>query len=364
LKIIISGGGTGGHIFPAIAIADAIRVKLPDAQILFVGAKGRMEMTRVPEAGYAINGLWISGFQRKLTTENLLFPFKVASSLLKARTILRSFKPDVVIGVGGYASGPTLRMAVSLGIKTLIQEQNSFPGITNRLLGKKVNRICVAYDSMERWFPKEKTSLTGNPLREKAINIAGKKKTALEYFGFDEGQLVLLIVGGSQGAKAINEAIAQNIKVLINSNMHIIWQTGESFLPVAQKIIADNFTNLIHPYAFIKEMEMAYAAADLIVSRAGAMSISEISAVGKPAIFVPLPTAAEDHQTKNAFRLVNKNAAILIRNDEAVEKLANAILKLSNDQNLRNELSNNIRQFALPNATDLIVKEVLKLADR
>jgi UDP-N-acetylglucosamine--N-acetylmuramyl-(pentapeptide) pyrophosphoryl-undecaprenol N-acetylglucosamine transferase len=365
LKIVISGGGTGGHIFPAIAIADAIRAKSPDSQILFVGAKGRMEMVRVPESGYAIMGLWISGFQRKLTLDNFAFPFKLISSLYKARRILKDFKPDVVVGVGGYASGPTLRMAIMLGIKTLIQEQNSFPGITNRLLGKKADRICVAYESMDKWFPAHKTILTGNPLRKTTINIEGRRKEALSFFNLNENSPVVLIVGGSQGARAMNEAIAESIKKLRDSSLQIIWQTGQNYFNTANEVVEQNEAeSFIHPFDFINRMDLAYAAADMIVSRAGAMSIAEIAMVRKPAIFVPLPTAAEDHQTKNALRLVDKNAALLVKNSEASKSLADEIIQLAFNEDLRKGLSINIGQFAKAGATEMIVNEIFKLAGR
>jgi UDP-N-acetylglucosamine--N-acetylmuramyl-(pentapeptide) pyrophosphoryl-undecaprenol N-acetylglucosamine transferase len=365
LKIVISGGGTGGHIFPAVAIADAIREKAPESQILFVGAKGRMEMVRVPEAGYAIIGLWISGFQRKFTLDNLAFPFKLISSLYKARRILKDFKPDIVIGVGGYASGPTLRMAILLKIKTLIQEQNSFPGITNRLLGSKTDRVCVAYDSMEKWFTADKIVLTGNPLRKTAVSIKGKREEALNYFQLNERTPIVLIVGGSQGARAINEALAANIHSLKESSLQLIWQTGQNYYELANQLIEKNeVKSNIRPFEFISRMDLAYAAADVVVSRAGAMSISELSVVRKPSIFVPLPTAAEDHQTKNALRLVNKNAALMIKNEEAIEKLVIEIISLANDKAKCNELSQNIGQFAKEDATGLIVNEIFKLAGR
>lgn len=365
LKIVISGGGTGGHIFPAVAIADAIREKAPESQILFVGAKGRMEMVRVPESGYAIMGLWISGFQRKFTIDNLAFPFKLISSLYKARKILKDFNPDIVIGVGGYASGPTLRMAISLKIKTLIQEQNSFPGITNRLLGSKADRICVAYDSMEKWFPADKIVLTGNPLRKTAVSIEGKKEDAYSYFHLNEKTPVVLIVGGSQGARAINEAISASIQKLKESGLQIIWQTGQSYFETANQLVEQNeLKSSIHTYEFISRIDLAYAAADIVVSRAGAMSISELSVVRKPSIFVPLPTAAEDHQTKNALRLVEKNAALMVKNADAIEKLVDEMIYLTSDKKKCNELTHNIGQFAKEDATELIVNEIFKLAGR
>jgi UDP-N-acetylglucosamine--N-acetylmuramyl-(pentapeptide) pyrophosphoryl-undecaprenol N-acetylglucosamine transferase len=365
LKIVISGGGTGGHIFPAIAIADAIKAKAPGSEFLFIGAKGKMEMEKVPQAGYPIEGLWISGFQRNLSLKNLVFPIKLVASLWKARSILKKFRPDVVIGVGGYASGAGLRVAIHLGIKTLIQEQNSFPGITNRLLGKKADKICVAYEQMEKWFPKEKIILTGNPLRKNAVDIAGKAEEARRYFSIENDHPVVLIVGGSQGAKAINEAIHQNIDHLLEANLNIIWQTGTSYFQTAQQLIQEKDSpSKLKVMAFINRMDLAYAVAGAVVSRAGAMSISELSVVKKPVIFIPLPTAAEDHQTKNALRLVNKDAAIMVRNENATSELPKAILDLVSDEAKRIRLSKNIAQFALPDAAASIADEIIKLAAR
>lgn len=361
-KYILSGGGTGGHIFPAIAIADEIKARQPQAEILFIGAKGRMEMTRVPQAGYNIKGLNISGFQRSIKISNLLFPFKLLSALVAANKIIQSFQPNVVIGVGGYASGPTLRMATHRRIPTLIQEQNSFPGITNRLLSKKANRICVAYEKMDQWFPAEKIVLTGNPLRQNSIDIKGKKPEALHHFGIKAGIAVVVIVGGSQGALSINRAITSNLSAFQNESIQMIWQTGSAYHETANKAIAElGLENKVKAVAFIERMDLAYSVADLIVSRAGAMTIAEISAVAKPAILVPLPTAAEDHQTKNANRLVEKNAALLVKNDEATAKLVPEILQLLQNTDLLQTMSNNVAQFAQPNATKHIVDEVLKL---
>lgn len=365
LKIIISGGGTGGHIFPAVAIADTLRERVPQADVLFIGALGRMEMQRVPQAGYAIKGLRISGLQRSLSLKNLSFPFKLIHSLWTARKILREFKPDVVVGVGGYASGPTLRAAIGLKIPTLIQEQNSYPGITNKILARKVNRICVAYENMQHWFPPKKTVLTGNPLRKTAIDINGKRAEALSFFGLSSDKSVLLIVGGSQGARSINLAIAKSIMDLAQANLQIIWQTGNAYLNEAENLVETaGLSDQVKPTAFISRMDLAYAAADLIVSRAGAMAISEIAVVAKPVIFVPLPTAAEDHQTKNAKRLVSKNAAMLIENKEASQLLGPAIISLVINEKRRTEMANNLASFALPNASELIVDEILKLIQK
>ncbi len=365
LKILISGGGTGGHIFPAIAIADALKEKAPNTEFLFIGAKGRMEMEKIPAAGYPIKGLWISGFQRSLSIKNLSFPFKLIHSLYKARQIIKQFKPDVVIGVGGYASGPSLRMAIRMGKKTLIQEQNSYPGITNRLVGKQVDKICVAFHDMDKWFPKEKIVYTGNPLRKSAVSIENKKDEAATFFDVDTSKTVILIVGGSQGALAINQAIANNLEKLKETNIQLIWQTGTNFLPQAQEVIkAAGMEKQLKATAFINRMDLAYAMADIVIARAGAMTISELSVVQKPVIFVPLPTAAEDHQTKNAQRLVDKHAALLIENNKADKELIAAAIKLANDKAKQAELTQNIGHFAKYNAADEIAEEVLKLAER
>lgn len=358
-NIIISGGGTGGHIFPAIAIANAIKKRFADVDILFVGAKGKMEMSKVPEAGYPIKGLWISGLQRRLTIKNLLFPFKLISSLLKARSIIKKFNPDVVIGVGGYASGPTLNMANRRNIVTLIQEQNSFPGITNRLLAKKVNRVCVAYDNLDKYFPAEKIVLTGNPVREEVVDIEGKRDEANDFFELKMGMKTVLVVGGSQGAVSINKSIAANINVFAKNNIQLIWQTGKFYYQEALDMIGDSESIKIHE--FIKRMDLAYAAADLVISRAGAIAISELSLVKKPVIFIPLPSAAEDHQSKNAKALVDKNAAFLIKDNEAEIELPKILESLINEDEKLKELSKNISTFASPNATDLIVDEIEKL---
>jgi UDP-N-acetylglucosamine--N-acetylmuramyl-(pentapeptide) pyrophosphoryl-undecaprenol N-acetylglucosamine transferase len=362
LKIVISGGGTGGHIFPAIAIADSLKKLRPGADILFIGAEGRMEMERVPLAGYPIESLRISGLQRKFSWKNLSFPFKLIRALSKAKKILRRFSPDVVVGVGGYASGPTLRAAITFKIPTLIQEQNSFPGITNRLLGRRVNKVCVAYENMHHWFPTGKTILTGNPLRKSAIDIEGKQEAALTFFGLSPDIPVLLIIGGSQGAKAINLAIEAGLEKFRDQSLQIIWQTGSLFINQA-KISVNNLSleKYIKPFDFINRMDLAYAAADVIVSRAGAMAISEIAVVAKPAIFVPLPTAAEDHQTKNAKRLVARDAALLIQNKEAHEVLIPTIQSLIRNESLKSQMSENIKAFAVIDASDRIAAEVLKL---
>ena len=362
-RFIISGGGTGGHIFPAIAIADALRRRMPDAELLFVGARGRMEMQRVPQAGYTIRGLWISGFQRKLSFKNLLFPIKLIHSLIQARSILKRFKPDLVIGVGGYASGPTLRAAIQLKIPTLIQEQNSFPGITNRLLASKVDRICTAYDQMDQWFPKEKTVLTGNPLRKHAVQIAGKREEALKFFGMKSSQPVALIVGGSQGALAINKAIKANLDLLVQSEIQMIWQTGRIFEAEANQIVEVAGWESCYVAAFIERMDLAYAAADFVVSRAGAMAISELAVVQKPVIFVPLPTAAEDHQTSNAKRLSTAGAAEIVVNGKAEGELVPAMIAMAANESKRRQMEKAIARFALPDADEAIVDEIEKILE-
>lgn len=356
MKIIISGGGTGGHIYPAIAIADAIRKVMPSADILFVGAEGRMEMEKVPKAGYKIEGLWISGFQRKMTWENLLFPVKVASSLYHAWKILRNFKPDAVVGTGGYASGAILRTAATMGIPTLILEQNSYPGVTNRLLGAKVNKICVAYEGMEKFFPKNKILLTGNPIRQDIENIQNKRLEALEYYGLDANKKTIVVLGGSLGARTINDSIFQNIHLLDKPTVQILWQTGKLYIDEFRNKIGNKSTIKITD--FIERMDYAYSIADVIISRAGALSISELCLVGKPAILVPSPNVAEDHQTKNAQTLTNKKAAILVTDTEATKKLVPISLELLANEALRQELSENIHLLAKTNAANSIAQEV------
>lgn len=358
-KFIISGGGTGGHIFPAIAIADALKRKLPQASILFVGAKGRMEMEKVPAAGYAIKGLWISGLQRRITTQNLLFPVKVISAYFMARSIIRNFKPDAVIGVGGYASGPTLRAAISMKIPTIIQEQNSYPGITNKVLATGVKRICVAYEGMEKYFPAKRIVITGNPVRRDISSLDDKRAEALSFFGLRANIPTLLIIGGSLGARTINESILHSLGLLLENGLQVIWQTGIAFAEKAAAAVEENANKGICTFAFITRMDMAYAAADIVVSRAGAIAISELCLVGKPAILIPSPNVAEDHQTKNALALVKKNAALLVRDSEAREELGKHIILLANDAPLKAQLSANIRQLAFPEAADRIADEIM-----
>jgi len=361
LKIIISGGGTGGHIFPAIAIANAIKSIRPDTEFLFVGAEGKMEMEKVPAAGYKIEGLWISGLQRKLTAANLSFPFKVISSLLKAKKILKQFKPDAAIGTGGFASGPMLQVAAKKGIATLIQEQNSYPGITNKLLSKKVDKICVAYNGMEKFFPKEKIIFTGNPVRQDILKMDGKKKRAMEFFGIDENKKTILVIGGSLGARTINESIINCIGAFNKNNIQLIWQTGKGFYETAKEATHNYSEKGIKAFDFIQKMDYAYAAADIIISRAGASSISELCLVKKPCILIPSPNVAEDHQTKNAMALVNYNAAILVKDSDAKNQLEEKIMKLVNDETECDKLSNNIGKLGMPDAAIVIANEVLRL---
>ncbi len=368
LKILISGGGTGGHVFPAIAIADALRKSAPGCEILFVGALGKMEMEKVPQAGYPIEGLWISGFQRSLSPKNLAFPFKLLSSMMKAGRIISKFKPDAVVGVGGFASGPTLKVAANRRIPVVIQEQNSFPGITNKLLAKHADRICVAYEGLERWFPAEKIIKTGNPVRENVIDIKGKIEEAREYFGLEKGKPVVLIVGGSQGARSINESIEIHLKLMAELGLQIIWQTGKLFTENAKiaisATIAEDRRKDFHVHEFITRMDLAYAAADLVISRAGAIAISELCAVGKPCILIPLPTAAEDHQTKNAQALAGKDAAVLLPDKDARVQLGGIMTELIENEQKRNLLAENIKTLAVYGSAQKIADEILSLIKR
>jgi UDP-N-acetylglucosamine--N-acetylmuramyl-(pentapeptide) pyrophosphoryl-undecaprenol N-acetylglucosamine transferase len=362
LKVLISGGGTGGHIFPAIAIADAIKSKAPHAQFLFVGAIGKMEMEKVPAAGYEIVGLNITGIQRKLSLSNLLFPFKLFTSLIKARSIIKSFKPDVVVGVGGFASGPVLRMATWMGIPSLIQEQNSFAGITNRWVAGSVSKACVAYDGMEKFFPADRIIKTGNPVRQNMVEVNGKRDAALKKFGFNSDKPVLLIVGGSLGARSINQALAKQIDKLLDSEIQVLWQTGKLFKEQSTSLKKQFRDNALHITEFIYDMDLAYAAADMVVSRAGAIVVSELSIVGKPTILVPFPFAAEDHQTKNAMALVDTGAAIHVADQDAEVKLVEEIIALKVDVDRQKELATNILKHGKPNASNDIANEVIALS--
>ena len=360
----MSGGGTGGHIFPAVAIANKLKERFPEAEILFVGAKGRMEMEKVPQAGFKIEGLWISGFQRKMTVDNLSFPFKLISSLCKAKKIVNRFNPDVAIGTGGYASGPLLFIASQKNVPALILEQNSYPGVTNKILATKVNTICVAYSGMEKYFPKDKLVVTGAPIRKEILHLNISRNEGLKFFGLNEEKPVLLIIGGSQGARAINNAITSNLNKIIETGVQLIWQTGISSFESASKLVKNsNNSKSIVVSKFIMEMDKAYAAADIIVSRAGAIAIAEIVAVGKPAIFIPLPSAAEDHQTKNALSLTEKGAGVLLKESQAEEKIVKEISTLVKSSEKRNEIINNLKAFSTDDATENIVKEVVRLIE-
>lgn len=357
-KIILSGGGTGGHIYPAIAIADELKSRFPDAEFLFVGASDRMEMEKVPQAGYAIEGLWISGIQRKLTLKNLAFPFKLISSLMKSRKIINTFQPDVAIGTGGFASGPLLKMAASKGIPSLIQEQNSYPGITNKLLSKKADKICVAYEGLERFFPKQKIVLTGNPIRKDLLHIDDKHIEGKDAFRLIHSKHTLLVLGGSLGARRVNQLIESKLDFFKSKNIQLIWQCGKLYHNQYKQY--DTLEN-VQVHAFLNTMDMAYAAADVIISRAGASSVSELCVVGKPVIFIPSPNVAEDHQTKNAKAIADKNAAILIKESDLDTVFEPQFTELMASSEKRQELSQNIKQLALVNATKDIADEVEKL---
>lgn len=361
LKVIISGGGTGGHIFPALSIAGELKRRNPDCDILFVGATGRMEMEKVPAAGFRIVGLPIIGMPRKPGLQSLKFIMRLFQSMLKARKLVREFKPDLAIGVGGYASGPLLRAAISAGVPALIQEQNSYAGVTNKLLARKASRICVAYDGMERFFPSEKISLTGNPVRQTLLDMNVTPSDARIAFGIPANAKVVLITGGSLGARSINNAILNNIENIRNSEAYFIWQTGSFYyIEMSEKVGATQPQNLqIHQ--FLNQMEVAYAASDVVISRAGAGTISELCLAGKPTILVPSPNVAEDHQTKNAQALVEKDAAILVRDHEINDKLFSETETLLKNNSLRNSMSENIRALARPFATQTIVDEALKI---
>ena len=354
-RVIISGGGTGGHIFPALAIADQIKERNSAAEVLFVGALGKMEMEKVPQAGYPIIGLPIVGLQRKLSLKNLLLPFKLLSSLLKAYRVIKNFNPELVIGVGGYASGPTLKMAQFLGIPTLIQEQNSYAGKTNQLLAKKAKAICVAYPDMEKFFPKAKMHFTGNPLRSNLLqNDAQLRAEAASYFGLDLQQPTLFVMGGSLGAKTLNSTLRNGVFDLASQQVQLIWQCGKSYQSTLQTF-ANTLPNSVKVFPFIQRMDLAYAIADVVVSRAGALSVSELALLAKPTIFVPSPNVAEDHQTQNALSLVNRDAAYLVRDVDAQTALLPLAIKLLNDKQQQKELSEKLGALALPNASKSIV---------
>lgn len=359
-RFIISGGGTGGHIYPAIAIANELRKRYPDAQFLFVGAKNRMEMEKVPKAGYDIEGLWISGIQRNIKLSNLAFPLKLASSLVKSKRILRKFQPDVAIGTGGYASAPLLRMASLKRIPCLIQEQNSHAGITNKWLSKRVQKICVAYPKMERFFPKEKLVFTGNPVREDLIKIRATEEEGLSDFGLMPGRKTLLVLGGSLGARRINELIHANLSFFASQGIQVIWQCGSYY--------HEEYKNFESEYvkvrAFIQRMDLAYAAADVVISRAGALSVSELCLVGKPVLFIPSPNVAEDHQTKNAQAIVQADAALMLKESELDERFTQVFSELIQNEQRQNSLGKAIKSLAKPHATATIADEVERLLSK
>jgi UDP-N-acetylglucosamine--N-acetylmuramyl-(pentapeptide) pyrophosphoryl-undecaprenol N-acetylglucosamine transferase len=360
-RIIISGGGTGGHIFPAIAIANALKKLDPATKILFVGAKGRMEMEKVPAAGYQIVGLDIQGIQRKSIVKNLLLPFKIVRSVLKSLRIIREFRPDAAVGVGGYASGPLLYAASVKKVPYLIQEQNSFAGVTNKRLGKKAEKICVAYEGMDKFFPADKIVITGNPIRRESVDIAGKREQGLEWAKLSGDKKTIFITGGSLGARTLNKSVLANIDKIITADVQLIWQTGKYYYPD----IMESFMGKVHPnirvLEFVDRMDLAYAAADIIISRAGG-TISELCVVGKPAILVPSPNVAEDHQTTNAMSLVAKDAAVFVADKDAPEQLMDVALELLNDKEKQKLLSENINKLALPDADETIAKEVIQIA--
>lgn len=365
LRIIISGGGTGGHIFPAVSIANAIRAKYPEAKILFVGALGRMEMQRVPAAGYEIVGLPISGFNRKNMLKNVVVLYRIWKSQQMAKKIIRKFNPMAAVGVGGYASGPMLNQCTKMGIPCLIQEQNSYAGVTNKILSKKVDRICVAYDGMERFFPADKIVKTGNPVRQTLLDTKLTKAEALKSFGLSEDKKTILIVGGSLGARTVNESVLQNLDMIKESGVQFIWQTGKYYnASIMVELKQRGTVPSLHVTDFISDMGAAYKAADLVISRAGASSISEFCLIGKPVILVPSPNVAEDHQTKNAMALVNKNAALYVKDADAPAEVVKLALQTVKDDARLKELSENILKLALPDSADIIANEVVKLARR
>ena len=364
LRVIISGGGTGGHIFPAVSIANAIKALRPEAKILFVGALGRMEMQRVPAAGYEIKGLPIQGFDRKNLLKNIKVLYKIWKSQRMAMKIITDFRPQVAVGVGGYASGPTLNMAAAKGIPCLLQEQNSYAGVTNKLLAKKAAKICVAYEGMERFFPAEKIMMTGNPVRQQLLDTTISHEDAVRSFGFDPTKKTVLIVGGSLGARTLNESVLQHLDDIRESGVQFIWQTGKYYsAEISERMKGQDVPNLTIT-DFISDMGAAYKAADLVVSRAGAGSISEFCLLGKPVILVPSPNVAEDHQTKNAMALVNKQAAIYVKDGEAAKILLPLAIDTAKDDAKLQSLHENILKMALPNSADIIAKEVIKLSEK
>lgn len=359
-KLIIGGGGTGGHVFPAISIANALKSIDPDIDILFVGAKGKLEMEKIPEAGYSVIGLPVTGFPRKISIKSLTFFYSLLISMIKARKIIKSFRPDVVIGVGGYASGPIVKAASRSGIPVVLQEQNSYAGITNRLLASRAQKVFVAYEGMGKYFPSEKIIFAGNPVRKDIINSSQKREKGLKHFGLKEKYPVVLVLGGSLGAGSINNAVKKNIG-MICVDIQLIWQSGKIYFPECSEALKGSERKNVVLLEFIKEMDLAYACADIIISRAGAGTISELALTGKPVILIPSPNVAEDHQSRNAMALVEKNAAIMIKDSEAENKLADTINDLVQDEERRKILSRNIEKLAIPDAAERIAEEILKL---
>ncbi|MBC6368246.1 undecaprenyldiphospho-muramoylpentapeptide beta-N-acetylglucosaminyltransferase [Algoriphagus sp. AK58] len=357
-RILISGGGTGGHIYPAIAIANAWKEKYPDSEILFVGALGKMEMQKVPEAGYPIKGLPVAGLQRSLSLANMSFPFKLWKSLRMAAQIVKEFRPHAVVGVGGYASGPVLYAAQNKGIPTLLQEQNSYAGLTNKLLAKKANAICVAYPEMDKFFPAGKIKITGNPVRKDILDLSGKKEKGMEHFGLATDRKTIMVLGGSLGARTLNQAVLQDMQKLQDAGYQVLWQCGKFYFKEMLAKLEESGLKHIHLREFIREMDLAYAVADVIVSRAGALSVSELSLVGKPVIFIPSPNVAEDHQTKNALAYVTHQAAVLLKDAEAVGQLKNKVDELLQNEALAKTLGENMRKLAKPDAAKAIVNEL------
>lgn len=365
IRVIISGGGTGGHIFPAVSIANAIKELHPDADILFVGAEGRMEMHRVPAAGYPIKGLPVAGFDRKNLLKNIPVLIKLFKSQRLARKIVKDFRPHVAVGVGGYASGPTLKVAGNMGIPTLLQEQNSYAGVTNKLLAKQAKKICVAYEGMERFFDKNKIILTGNPVRQGLLNETTTREEAIASFGLDPNKRTILILGGSLGARTINQCLMNNLNKVKSSDVQFIWQTGKIYIEEAQVAVKQaGELPMLHVTDFISDMAIAYRAADLVISRAGAGSISEFCLLQKPVILVPSPNVAEDHQTKNALALVNKNAALYVKDVDAKELLLDKAIETVNQPELLRNLSKNIAELAFTDSANVIAKEVIKLGEK
>lgn len=357
-KFILSGGGTGGHIYPAIAIANELKVRFPDSEILFVGASDKMEMQKVPQAGYNIKGLWIAGIQRKLTLDNAMFPLKLMSSLVKSRKIVKDFKPDVVIGTGGFASGPLLKAASAVGVPTVIQEQNSYPGITNRWLSKRARKICVAYENLEQYFPAQKIVVTGNPVRQDILVSDNRREAAIAKFDLDPAKKTLLVLGGSLGSRRINQLMAKELTWLLAQDVQVLWQCGKLYYD-DYKNYGEN--NAVKVMAYIDRMDRVYAAADIVISRSGASSVSELCIVGKPVVFIPSPNVAEDHQTKNAQAIVNKEGAVMLKENQLDTQFQHVFQELLKNEQKRLQLGENIKKLAKPNATNDIVEEIIKL---